>query len=403
MKKLSMNMNASALIFLALMLSGCDGGAAEVIALNEQDQAAAEAVLYPRFDLAHAAPREVDAQLQQKLDEVLANLIPEPDGESDQADFSLRVTAEPDADAGCIAGGRLFVSEGMLAWVQNADEMAGVVAMAMQQCPRASQLWRDREGMTLIEFDEQNELMFRYIEYRLNVNASLFNQAVASGCGNQDCLQKVFDQLTTAGYEPQAVSGLYARIQQAWPESIWLDRVSLTVAGSEGSSADVEWTQLVDVYAEQRDSFADLAEARYHMSRGDLHSAYQPMLRLKRSLGRTYATEMMIAELDLHNNHPDDAMRTLQRVEQNYGEIPHADFYWGWAHAIKRNRRPARERLTASIETLPKVVTFYHLGRIYFEIRDEASAVEQFKRAVEAGPHNQYAENAQALIERASS
>ncbi|MEM7053358.1 MAG: hypothetical protein AAF446_02305 [Pseudomonadota bacterium] len=390
-------------ISLSLLLTACRSGGHEPIALSEHNQAAAEQTLYPRFELAHAAPRELNPDLQQKLDEILQRLGSEAEQSTDQNDFKLTVTAEPDADAGCIAGGRLFVSEGMLAWIQNADELAGVIAMAMQQCPRASRLWREREDMRLIEFDEPTELMYRYIDYRLNANASLFNQLVASGCGSSNCFEAVSTRLATAGFDTQAAAGLYSRIRQGWPQSVWLERIASESDAVSNVPADAEWTLLLEKYEEKRQGYADLAEVRRQISHGRLDLAYRAIRDARRVLGHTYETEMMQAELDLHNNHGYYSVRILERLESKYGELPHHNFYWGWAHAQARRRQPGLQQLYASIETLPKVTAYYYLGRTYFELGDEARAIEYFTHVLEAGPINPYADNAEQLIARARS
>ena len=399
MDKVSNIKIAVVLTLLSLWLAGCQSEDGDSILLDAEDQAAAEQILYPRFDLAHAAPRELDAELQQRLDDMLEKLsaVPESDGSAEPV-FSLVVTAEPDADAGCVAGGRLFVSEGLLAWVQNADELAGALAVAMHQCPRASRLWRQRDGMSLVEFNPESELMNRYIDYRLDANASLFNQAVAAGCGQSDCLSAVTGQLTAAGFEPQALSDLYRRIQQAWPQSAWLERASHQPEPVMGQSADPVWAGLLDDYYARRDGIAELAEVRRQISRGRLHPAYQASLRAMRALGRIYETEMAQAELDLHNLHPYYTERILQRVETQFGAIAHAEYYWGWTHAQLKRRDLARDLLQKSIETLPKVSAHHFLAQEWMLANDHERAISHLNHVLEAGQHHPYAADAEMFL-----
>lgn len=398
MDKVSNIKMAIALTLLSLWVAGCQSDHGSV-ALNEQDQTAAEQVLYPRFDLAHAAPRELNAELQQRLDEVLEQLSTVPESEATtEPTYSLVVTAEPDADAGCVAGGRLFVSEGLLAWVQTADELAGALAVALHQCPRASRLWRQRDGMSLAEFDPESELMNRYIDYRLNANASLFNQAVAAGCAQSDCLTAVTEHMTAAGYKPQALSELYMRIQNAWPQSVWLERAALEPQSASGASSDPVWVRLLKEYYAKREGLADLAEIRRRVSRGQLLPAYQASLRAMRALGRTYETELIQAELDLHNLHPYYTERILQRMEQNFGEIAHSEYYWGWTHAQLKRRDMARDLLLRSIEILPKVSAHHFLGQEWMLSDDYELAVQHLNHVLEAGQYHPYAADAEMFL-----
>lgn len=393
-----MNRTSTGLITLAaVVLAGCQLGGDESVSLDAEDQASAEQVLYPRFDLAHAAPRELGAELQQKLDEVLNQLVSGSETTTEAA-FDLVVTAEPDADAGCMAGGRLFVSEGLLAWVQTADELAAALAVAMHQCPRASRLWRQRDGMSLVEFNPESELMNRYVDYRLNANASLFNQAVAAGCAQADCVGAVSGPLAAGGFAPQALSDLYARIQAAWPQAAWLERVALEPQPPSGQSSDPIWVRLLKEYAAKRDGLAELAEIRRQISRGRLHPAYQASLRAMRALGRTYETEMMQAELDLHNLHPYYTERILQRVETQFGAIAHSEYYWGWTHAQLKRRDLARELLLRSIEILPKVSAHHFLAQEWMLMNDHELAIQHLNHVLEAGQHHPYAADAEMFL-----
>ncbi|GEM_PF-4722237 len=389
------------ILLLAAFMAACQSDQAQRIVLSEQDQAAAIDSLYPRFDLAHAAPIELQPELQQLMDGVLDNLAAQFLPDAAERPFTLVVTAEPDADAGCIAGGRLFVSKGLLSWIENADEMAGVLAIALHQCAAASQSWRQRDRQQLVAFEENSELMTRYIDYRLNANASLFNQAVLRGCGSADCSSVVQPLLEAAGYQPAALSTLAGQLQQAWPLAPWLERTGIdgSIAANEENRIDPEWARLLIDHYNNRFGYERFAEVRRQISLGELILAYRASLDAMRELGRTYETSLLQAELDLHNLHPYYSERIFRRIEADHGEIIHGDYYWGWAHAQLKRRDQAIEMLNNSIEILPKVSAHHFLGQQYILENNLDLADQHLNHVLEAGPSHPYSADAEMFLD----
>ncbi|MEM1080918.1 MAG: hypothetical protein AAGH65_04985 [Pseudomonadota bacterium] len=388
------------LLVTSVFLVACDTGSSQHIALDADHQTAAELTLYPQFDLAHAAPLTLAPELNQLLNDTLDEVAAVQWPRLDPHPFSLVITAEPDADAGCIAGGRLFVSKGMLAWIEHGDELAGVLASAMRHCAEASQRWRERDDQVLVELDERSELHNRYIDYRLQANASLFNQAVISGCGSDDCHSDLIPVLDAVGVEADGVLRLTAIIQQAWPDSAWLERSGLPVTEPpDQRPTDPAFQRLLSEHYSNRTGYEYFADVRRQIGRGQLILAYRASLGAMRELGKTYEVHLLQAELDLHNRHPLYSEDIFEEIEERFGPINHREFYWGWMYAQTRRHEQAFEMLNRSLEILPKVSAHHYLGQLYIVEREFDLAELHLGRVIDAGPTHYYRANAELYLD----
>lgn len=382
-------------------ITACSGGSDKPVSLDADDQKNADERLYPQFDIAHAMPIQLAPELQQNVDQILTRVIDPVNELSDQHAYSLVVTAEPDADAGCLAGGRIFVSEGLLAWTRHPDELAAVLAVASEQCSMASQVWRQRAQIELAEFDPASLLMARYIDYRLNSNTALFNQLVTRGCGNADCINAASERLADAAISPEHLDRLAARIHRAWPKSVWLERIGIEhIKASDSDQDDLSWQQLIEPHAMKLKGLGSLAEARRMISAGNLTEAYKATRDARRAFGKTLETELMQAEVDLHNRHGFYSERIFEKLESTYGNLPHRNFYWGWAYAQANRGAHGLNELNESLSTLPKVTTHYYIGMLYLRRRMTEDALESLEKVVEAGEGHPYYVRSKAFIER---
>ncbi|MCA1779120.1 MAG: hypothetical protein LC637_07000, partial [Xanthomonadaceae bacterium] len=225
--------SALALSLTLLVLTACGGGRSDVsIGLDGEHAIAAEKRLYPQFELAHGSFVDLPADVDLLLGQTLKRLT---EAAASEVSYQLQVTAEAEPDAGCLAGGLIFISEGLLAWIASESELTAVTAMAMQQCGQSSAAWRKRDSSRLPEGDFESALMTRYRDFRLPENAALFNQLVASGCDAADCLQASGSTLEQAGIPTEVVLNLGLRIGKAAPRAVWLERSGLA-AGLDGAT-----------------------------------------------------------------------------------------------------------------------------------------------------------------------
>jgi len=382
-------------------VTACSGGSDKPVSLDAEDQKSADERLYPQFDIAHGRPIELAPELRQRVDQIFLRVLDSTSETLNQQQYSLVITAEPDADAGCLAGGRIFVSEGLLAWTRHPDELAAVFVLASAQCATASSLWRERDQVELAEFDSASQLIARYIDYRVLSNAALFNQLVNRGCGKSDCIDAGSEQLALAGIASGPIERLAARLHRAWPNSVWLERVGLeSITASESDELDESWQQLIEPHTTKLTGLGGLAEARRMISAGNLTEAYRAVRTARRALGKTLQTELMQAEVDLHNRHGFYSERIFEELESTYGELPHRNFYWGWAYAQANRGTHGLNELNESLSTLPKVTTHYYIGMMHLRRRMTEEALDSLQRVVEAGEGHPYYVRSKAYMER---
>lgn len=391
---------ASNFLFLSILVACSSPGNLDRVALEGRDLADAERELYPALGLVHAGFRSPVEGLDAEFDRLLTALDPMPEG---NPQFRIRVTAEADVDAGCMAGGLLFVTEGLLAHLRSRDELTGALAVAMQQCPMASRLWRQRDKSSLepLSAADASFLEQRYRNYRLPANAAFYRQLTLSGCGESSCLERVSETLDQHGSGSDGLLRLAARLQRDVPDSAWLARTGV-VGGGDGRVLDGDGSlaAVLGPYHQRREGLDHLARARHLLISGELREAYRANLRARRELANPLETELMQVELDLTNFHPDNAQRILNKFEVEKIEIPQADFWWGWTHLQLKRRFNARDHFEQSIEVLPRVDAHYHLGGLLRREGELGRAAESLRRVAATGSVHPSAAQAELLLEQ---
>ncbi|MDT8409771.1 MAG: hypothetical protein RQ741_09260 [Wenzhouxiangellaceae bacterium] len=415
-----------------LLLAACAPGPDQAeVALAPGDREAAQKWLYPAFEQSHGALIELDGTIEAGLLRVLDRLaLTGDDAEAAPPahDYQLVWTANADADAGCLADGRIFISRGLLAWLESTDELAGVVAVAMQQCPAASQAWRKRDEARPAPLDLDDPLMLRYRDFRLPANAALYNQLVLN-CRSPGCIEAATGRVRQAGFDAAHLARLAARLRQHRPASAWLARIGERQQGTAGSvdgpivdhlideiadaAADAtvdpignlpgdadadEFARLVEGFRSQREGLVELAAARQLLLDGDLLEAYRANIRARRVLGATPAVLMMQAELDLANYHPDYAQRILQGLEGDGVEILGEHYWWGWTHSQLKRQHQAIEALRQSIRSCPRVSAHYMLAELLVRAGEADEAVEHFRLVAEAGALHPFSASAASRL-----
>ena len=367
----------------ALLAAGCGERDGARIALGPQDQAAAEAELYPAFRVIQVdvqpPPAPLDALFRTALEPLEPGL---PDGST----VELWTTGEADADAGCLAGGRIFVTQGLLAWIEHPDELTGALAAALGQCPAARRAWERRAGATLAPVDGEHPLLQRYRDYRLPDNAALVAQLMLRGCGGRDCFAAAADRLEAAGRSADGLARLGQRVRAARPEAAWLDRLGNPAFPGTPEPGSEHLDGALDAYRAKRDGLGELAAVKRAMYAGKLGDAYRRVLRARRALDNEFEAELVFAELSLLNYHPDSALRSFERLIATGREIPQADYLWGVQAAQSRQRDVGQQRLEASLASLPRISAHFQLGILLHRAWETDAALPHYRIVAAAEP-----------------
>lgn len=379
-------------LLLSLLLIACAAEPEPRIALDAEGQAAAEAALYPAFRAIQVDTGEPPAELAPLIEGVLAPLRAAVlDGESVQ----VWLTGEADADAGCLAGGRLFLTRGMLSWIEDRQELAGALAVALGQCPRARAAWQRRADSVLAPVESAHALLLRYRDYRLPDNAAVFEQLTLRGCGSTDCLAAGRALLTGAGQPADGLDRLAARLQASWPDAAWLDRLGGGALAAEAIDASAETVGRMDdgdlrealaAHRERREGLGQLAAVKRAMYAGDLGEAYRQVLLARRALDNEFEAELVFAELSLLNFHPDSAERSLERLAATGRTPPQSDYLWGVQKSQSRARVAGERHLRASLDQLPRISAHFHLGILLHRAGELDAALEHYRVVAEAEP-----------------
>jgi len=371
------------LLVLVALLMGC-GGAADMskVALGEGEQAEVRDWLLPRFELAVAPRRELADGVARGLDGARQKLNASA---GDGVNYDVRVIDDPDIDAGCLPGGLVWLSEGLLAVARDRDEVIGALVFASRMCPAASRLWRQRDDARLVEDRENHWLYQRYRDYRLPANAPLYNLMVTASC-SRACAHGLDEQILAAGVEPDAWRRLLVRIHELSPDAALLlrldhDRIPLTTPEGGSGPAD-DW---LASFHQRRDALLELADSRRHLWADSLLEAYRAGLRARRQLPDSLRLQLHQAELDLANRHPDYGQRILKALQKSGETIPHAGYWWGWVHLDLRRREEAEVSLKKSLDELPRVTAHYRLGDALLRLRRLDEARTHYNTVLEAG------------------
>jgi tetratricopeptide (TPR) repeat protein len=366
-----------ALLSFSIACSG-DAGIPESAALTQAQQEQVEREFMPRFELAHAAKIELPAEAVAALEQLLRQL-----GSGLQASHwhAVRVTQVPDIDAGCLPGGTVWLSEGLLAKLDGLPQLAAALAWGLEQCPAASGIWLQRERLDLAADREGDPLAQRYRDFRLPSNVALYNLLVATGCAAPDCDARVRGALQSAGFDASALDDLLTRLRAA------------------ATGAPVPW---LAPFAERREGLVELAESRRRLDAGDLLEAYRAGIRARRALEDSPQLQMHQAELDLANRHFEYGQRILERLEGDGVALPHADFWWGWVHVTLRRREQAVERFERALDQLPRVSAHYWHAEALRRLARLEEAEQHYRTVLEAGPLHPDHERARIRLARMS-
>lgn len=384
----------AAALAVAFLLTACGSSDRERIDLLPEHQAAAEAELYPVFRLIQVDVQAPSAPFDALLDEALAPLQASlPEG----ARVSLWTTGEADADAGCLAGGQLFVTQGLLAWVEHRDELSAALAAALSLCPTARMAWESRSSAQLAPVSGEHPLLQRYRDYRLPANAALFAQLMNRTCGAGACYDAAVARLQAAGLEADGLNRLGRRIVEQWPESAWLDRLGASEFAA-AAEADDDLSELFGELQAKREGLGALAAVKRTMYAGNLSEAYQNVLRARRALDNEFEAEIVFSELSLLNYHPDSAERSFERVRAMGRELPQSDYLLGVQAAQKRARATGQQYLEASLETLPRLSAHFQLGILLHRAWETDAALPHYRIVAAAEPGHPSAAPAASYI-----
>lgn len=380
---------------LVLILTGCSG-TWHPVPLDESDQLQAEQELYPRFLIVHDLDTPPGDELARDVDRILTALSPLMEGEPE---LDLVITNEPDADAGCLAGGKVFLSRGLVAWLQNADELLGAVALGATACGQASETWRQRTSTGFPEMDTQSWLFFRYRDYRLESIRDLYAQLVATGCGQRlDCYERAESLIREAGGEPAALHDLVRRIHEEWPVNALVDRFGAPPGNGSGPPPDTAWRASLGEIAEQKPSMDKLRDVQGYLLEGQLLPAYSAILEARQTDFSEFIAGLVYMRLNLDNYHPEYGLRDLDRVLALRPDYPDGEYYRGVARIQQGLRGEAREHFEASLEVLPRVSTHYYLGILEERRGNIDLAVEHFRQVIPAGEHHPHWEHADGRL-----
>lgn len=384
-----------ALLSFSIACSG-DSRMPESAALPEPQQAEVERVFMPRFELAHGARIEVSDEVASALDQLLRQLesaLEEPHR------HSVWITQVADIDAGCLPGGTVWLTEGLLAKLDDLSQLAAAMAWGMVQCPAASGTWLQRERLDLVADREGDPLAQRYRDFRLPANVALYNLLTATGCTVPDCDTRVRSLLEAAGFGAASWDGLLTRLRAEHPDSALVIRTrELAVTGATAATGtSVPW---LAAFAERRQGLVELAESRRRLDAGDLLEAYRAGIRARRALEDSPRLQMHQAELDLANRHFEYGQRILERLEGEGVEVPHVDFWWGWVHVTLRRREQAAERFERALDQLPRVSAHYWHAEALRRLARLEEAERNYRAVLEAGPLHPDHERARIRLSR---
>lgn len=388
-----MNICRSCWIGLAALLClGCGGHTESPVTLSTEDEAAARGWLREHFTGIHDHEFELRDELNVHIDAALAALAARL--EPVQELSVLRVN-NPDADLGCIAGGQLFLTVGLLAFVEHPDELAGALALASTACDEANEDWVRRADGELPELDLYDPLMIVYRDLRLREQAPLYRQLVRRGCARgRDCQHQAHDWLAAAGIDPAGLDRLLARIGESWSDAAVIFRFDGYPESPGEIDTDEDFQALVAPYTAMREMLSRVRDARWVLLTGELIEAYRANLPAYADDGGSWLPRIMQARLDLVNVHPEYTRRELRKLEDVYTDVPNLDLYRGISRWQRNRIAEAAPHLEASVEARPTVSGHYYLGRI-FELRNEPEqAVMHFRIAQQGGEIHPYSRDA---------
>lgn len=367
------------------------------IILDETDLRDARGQLYPQWliaqDFQPVRPEALNAWIGERLTRLTAT-------SEDIPELEFVITREADADAGCMAGGRLFISQGLLAWVEYPDELDALLALALAACSQASDYWRKRHRGDLLPLEHSQWLMNRYRDFRLKANSGFYNQLVAVGCGRGiHCDEQARQSLFRAGLEDSGLHRLRQRVLAQWPDAAWLSRFPGAEPSPVGSGRqDPELDKLLDVFRARREGLGHAREIRRHWHAGELREAYRAQIRTRRRIDDDWLVMMNQIRLDLTNFHPDYAQRDMQRMSAQFGDHPEDQYWWGRIDTQLRRTPDALTRLNNSLDTLPRVSTHFYLARLLDIGQSPEQAVSHYRQIMVAGPIHPYHERAAARL-----
>ena len=389
--------NPMLLIVLGICLVGCgEAGRSDRVALDEADRLAVEEWLLPRFELAVASGIALSQPVAAELDRAMGRVaLLAEEGET----YDLRVIDDPDIDAGCLPGGLIWLTEGLLAVVGDRDEALAAIVYASSKCADSNRMWRQRADAELVADRENNPIYLRYRDYRLHANAPLYNLMVTSGC-DRDCASALDGRILAVEGDTGAWRRLIARAVALSPDSALAWRIgSMQVPSTNTATAAADGEEWLAQFHQRREALLELAASRRSLWARDLLPAYRAGLRARNALPDSVRLQLHQADLDLTNRHPEYGQRILVALEDEGKQIPHAGYWWGWVHLNLRRRPEAAASLEQSIEELPRVSAHYRLGDALLRMHRREEARAHYNVVLEAGELHHYYIRARARLE----
>lgn len=387
-----------------LLLAGCFGDTAwPPVALSESDRNAAESDLYPRFLVVHDMIAERPETLDQRLGQhakALSALIP------DTPQLHIEITNEADADAGCLAGGWIFLSRGLVSRIEHDDELAGIIALAATQCGRASRDWRRREELALPPLTPDNWLMQRYRDFRVEAGVPLYRTLVRAGCGTEnDCHARAHEWLQGTAGSSAGLRRLLERIASQWPNAAVLERfgdpdastIELDTATPTPDNQALA-TELSG-FRELRTGFDHLREAWRQIIDGEVRAAYRANIAAFRETDQHWVTRLMQARLDLINMHPFYSERRIRELKAERPDYPYYGYWEAWIDLQSKRWSRGIEQAAESLEYLPRADLHFLLGRILEFRRRPDEARPHYRAAIAAGEIHPDADEARVRLQ----
>lgn len=386
-------------ILAAGLMVGCGRGPGNLAPLNAEERTRVEAELLPRFERMHGARIAVSPAAEQGLNGLLQQLLSGSQKTRAPEAFQVWVTQVPDIDAGCLPGGTLWLTEGLVAELDNPVLLAAAMAWGLVQCPAADRAWRDREDLRLPPDRDGDPLAARYRDFRLNSNALLYTLLTAIGCPVRRCELELRQRLNTAGFGEAAWDQLLTVLRADHPQAALVIRTQM-FAATGASEAEASAPAWLAEFTPRRDGLVALAESRRRLDAGALLEAYRAGLRARSLLEDGPQVQMHQAELDLTNRHFEYGQRILERLERDGHEVPHADFWWGWVHVSLRRREQAVEHFERALDQLPRVSAHYRHAEALRRLARYDQAERNYRKVLEAGPLHPDYERARIRLQR---
>ncbi len=398
--------------------------------LSEQDLEQATETLLPQFLAIHDQRIAQADELTARAEALLAGLGMDQEPE-------LLLTHETDADAGCLAGHWVYLTQGLLLYIETIDELAAALALGATACAHTAGLWRNRAAAEPDPINADNQLFHRYRDFRLARNAAFYNQLVAIGCGEQrDCADQARSLTEQAGHSSAALDALSARVRETWPDAALFARFDLTplpaaddsaeqngreadneadneeggdngdnhaesngdayrdgetAADSQDEPAEASIELLNNPFRQDAEAYRHLRDAGREYFDGDLLSAYRSIDAARSIIGNLWPVRIAQMRTDLANAHGYYAERDKGVLEEDGYKVAEHDYVRGVSMMLHRLYAAGVPHLRASLDVVPRVSTYFYIGRFYRLTREFDIARPYLETALSGGEiHHEY-------------